>query len=280
MNRSSRVEPEILGFLEGIYAAMNRRERLCRDPLALVVPYADPADREVAGLLCSTLAFGSVDLILRACERALLPLGSRPAAALAAMDDNDLRNAWGSFQYRFCFPDDLVGLMRAIRNARGHFGSLEALFASGDSPGQPLVVALSAFVKTLRALATEASPGSVIRPIRSNLLPDPAAGSACKRLFLYLRWMVRSDAIDPGGWTSVSPSRLVVPMDTHMAAACRERLGFLDRNGTGRQPDLRDALAVTSRFALYSPEDPVKYDFALTRPGIDPHPGDEVFGCR
>ena len=280
MNRSSRAEPEILGFLEGIYEAMNRRERLCRDPLALVVPYADPADREVAGLLCSTLAFGSVDLILRACEKALRPLGAHPAAALAAMDDSDLRNAWGSFQYRFCFPDDLVGLMRAIRNARGHFGSLEALFASGDSAGQPLVIALSSFVKTLRALATEASPGSVIRPIRSNILPDPSAGSACKRLFLYLRWMVRSDAIDPGGWTAISPARLIVPMDTHMAATCRGRLAFLDSGGIRRQPHLRDALAVTSRFALYSPEDPVKYDFALTRPGIDPHPGDEVFGCR
>jgi uncharacterized protein (TIGR02757 family) len=260
---------------------MNRRERLCRDPLALVVPYADPADREVAGLICSTLAFGSVDLILRACEKALLPLGSHPAAALDAMDEGDMRMAWGDFQYRFCFADDLIGLMRAIKKARGKAGSLEALFASGDSPGPTLVLALSSFVRTLRVLGSESASGPAHHPIRPNLLPDAAGGSACKCLFLYLRWMVRSDAVDPGGWPSVSPARLVVPMDTHMAATCRERLGFLERGGgaSPRQPMLREALAVTARFARYSPSDPVKYDFALTRPGIDPLSGDEIFGC-
>jgi uncharacterized protein (TIGR02757 family) len=92
--------------------------------------------------------------------------------------------------------------------------------------------------------------------------------------------MIRSDDVDPGGWSSISPARLVVPMDTHMAATCRARLGFLAPDGAKRQPNLKDAVAVTSRFALYSPDDPVKYDFALTRPGIDPRPGDEVYGCR
>jgi uncharacterized protein (TIGR02757 family) len=273
-------DPELFEFLEGIYETLNRRERLCRDPLALVVPYADPADREVAGLVCSTLAFGAVDLILRACEKALTPLGAHPAATLAAMNEEDMLNAWGDFQYRFCFPNDLIGLMRAMKGARERFGSLEALLASGDSPELPLTAALSVFVRTLRALSSETSSGDARTPIRLNLLPDPESGSACKRLFLYLRWMIRSDDVDPGGWSSISPARLIVPMDTHMAATCRVRLGFLASTGAKRQPNLKDALAVTSNFTRYSPGDPVKYDFALTRPGIDPRPGDEIYGCR
>ena len=91
--------------------------------------------------------------------------------------------------------------------------------------------------------------------------------------------MVRSDDIDRGGWNSVVPSRLIIPLDIHMVRTCRERLGFLDGARVSASPTLRDAVAVTEQFTLYSPDDPVKYDFALTRPGIDPRPGDEIFRC-
>lgn len=266
-------DPGIAGFLEHIYGECNRLERLKRDPLAIVRRFGQRADREVAGLLCSTLAFGGVDLIVKACERALEPLGERPAATLDAMDDNDILRFWGDFQYRFCFPADIQALLRGMREARRNWGSLEGLFLAGDAPGQGLEVTTGAFVRQMRA---QGSGGLSIRP---NLLPDPADGSACKRLFLFLRWMVRRDDIDPGGWDSVSPSRLIVPLDVHMARTCRERLGFLGKARASTAPTLKDALEVTARFALYSPDDPVKYDFALTRPGIDPRPGDEVFGC-
>ena len=122
------------------------------------------------------------------------------------------------------------------------------------------------FIAALEGLAGGPWPRPAgLPPWRGNLLPRPARLSACKRVFLYLRWMVRKDAVDPGGWTGVSPARLVVPLDTHMAAACR-RLGILTRKAT----DLRAALETTEAFRLYSPSDPVRYDFALTRPGIHP----------
>ena len=89
--------PDIAEFLESIYAECNRKGRLERDPLAIVVRYEDVSDREVAGLLCSTLAFGSVDLILGACRRVLEPLGPHPAALLETMSDEDLRRFLGSF---------------------------------------------------------------------------------------------------------------------------------------------------------------------------------------
>lgn len=296
-------DPDIASFLETIYRDCNRLARLERDPLAIARRYPDVRDREVAGLVCSTLAFGAVDLIMRACERALAPLGDHPATALDALDDAAIGRLWADFQYRFCFPADIQALFRAIREARRAHGSLEGLFLAGaggpDGAAAPaliadretLAAAAGAFVRELRRLGAQPGGAAGSRTtlgraasgraaIRGNLLPDPADGSACKRLLLYLRWMVRRDDIDPGGWERVLPSALIVPLDVHMARTCRERLGFLGQARAAASPTFRDALAVTERFALYSPDDPVKYDFALTRPGIDPRPGDEAYGCR
>jgi len=226
--------------------------------------------REVAALVCSTLAFGSVDLIVRACKSALVPLGERPAQALSRMGASELAEAWSSFKYRFCFPEDMAALMRGIKRAREEEGSLEGLFLGGDKGGPDVVDALGAFVDGVKRLGSEGG-----RAIRDSLLPHPSRGSACKRLFLFLRWLARADAVDPGGWPRVDRARLVVPLDLHMTRVCCERLRFI----SGGAANLRRALAATSAFRMYSPDDPVKYDFALTRPGIDPAPGDERFGC-
>jgi uncharacterized protein (TIGR02757 family) len=263
-------DPRLAAFLEDIYASCNRLERLRRDPLAVVRRYADVADREVAALACSTLAFGSVDLIIRACEAALAPLGDHPAAALARMAEPDIEDAYSAYRYRYVFPKDMAALMLGAKRGREERGSLQDLFLSGDSGSRDIVPALGAFVRALARLGAGRSG-----PIRPNLLPDPARGSACKRPFLFLRWLVREDDVDPGGWRRVDRARLVVPLDLHMARVCRDRLGFIG----GGTANLRAALWATDAFRAYAPEDPVKYDFALTRPGIDPEPGDERYGC-
>ena len=271
-------DPEVAAFLQGIYSACNAPGRLRRDPLALVTPFEDVADREVAALICSTLAFGSVDLIMRACTEALAPLGEHPAASLARMGEAELRESWGGFQYRFCFPHDMIAIVRAIKRGREERGSLEELFLRGDPGGADVVDALRAFVLALKELGRDARTEGIAAParaLRENLLPDPARGSACKRLFLFLRWLSREDGVDPGGWRRVDRARLVVPLDLHMASVCYERLAFMPSH----HANLRNALAATAAFRLYAPDDPVKYDFALTRPGIDPVPGDERFGC-
>jgi len=126
-------DPAISCFLEEIYAECNRSERLELDPLAIVRRYEKPEDMEVAGLLCSTLAFGSVELIMQACEKALKPLGEHPAKTLREMRHNEIEQAWAFFQYRFCFPKDMIALMSAIHEALDSYGSLEALFLKCDT---------------------------------------------------------------------------------------------------------------------------------------------------
>ena len=243
----------------------------------MVKEYDEAADREIAALLCSILAFGAVDLIMRACRAVLAPLGAEPALRLDAMSEREIDDSWSGFQYRFCFPRDMTAILVAIKRARSEFGSLEELFVRGDPGGENVVVGVSRFVGALRLLARGADrDGAGGRALpRDNLLPDPARGSACKRLFLFMRWMVRRDAVDPGGWDRIDRARLVVPLDLHMLRVCTDRLGLI------RSPyaNLKNALAATAAFRVYAPDDPVKYDFALTRPGIDPSPGDERFGC-
>jgi uncharacterized protein (TIGR02757 family) len=95
------------------------------------------------------------------------------------------------------------------------------------------------------------------------LLPRPAAGSACKRLNLFLRWMIRDDDLDTGLWRSIDKSKLIVPVDVHMARLCRI-LKLHDH----KTVSLKTAVKITESFAQIEPADPVKYDFALSRIGI------------
>jgi uncharacterized protein (TIGR02757 family) len=131
------------------------------------------------------------------------------------------------------------------------FGSLET-FMRECARGKSVLEALNHFSRRL-------SPDGG----GFSLLAAPENGSACKRLSLYLKWMVRHDEVDPGGWTVFSPGDLIVPTDTHMHNIALE-LGLTAR----KHADLKTALEITRGFAQISPEDPARYDFALTRFGI------------
>jgi uncharacterized protein (TIGR02757 family) len=149
----------------------------------------------------------------------------------------------------------VAGLLGGIKRLRERHGTLENAFAFGlGARDRSTVPALASFVDGLQDGSSSA---------RNSLLPCPRAGSACKRLHLYLRWMVRSDRVDPGCWPRVSPALLVVPVDTHMFRIARN-LGLTAR----RQADLKTALEITHAFKRFAPDDPARYDFALTRLGM------------
>jgi len=136
------------------------------------------------------------------------------------------------------------------------FGSLEACFLADGEAEMDMRGAEAAFAARLCRMFPEGE---------STLLPSPEHGSACKRLNLMLRWLVRCDEVDPGGWTEVPASALIVPLDTHMHRIAR-RLGLTRR----KSADWKTAEEVTKAFAKYVPDDPVRYDFPLTRFGIHP----------
>ena len=244
-------------FLREVFDRYHRPEYIDPDPLSRVLLYPEPEDREIAALVCASLALGRVGGILKACDEVLSRLGERPREALLGMTPADLREGLCAFRYRFFGSGEICSLLEAVRGTIGEFGSLEAAFLSGgEDPHAGVMPALETFTGILRRHA----PGPL-----GILLPDPKRGSASKRLHLFLRWMVRKDAVDPGGWSGVSPAGLVVPLDTHIHALSRA-LGI-----TVRSPaDIRTAMEVTAAFRLVDPEDPVKFDFSLSRLGIHP----------
>jgi len=244
-------------MLEDIYARLNRREYVHPDPLEFLYRYDDPRDREMAGLVASSLAYGRVAQILKSVERVLERLGPRPARFIEEARSEELRKLFAGFRHRFTTGAEMAAMLAGAARLAERHGSLGEAFASFMSPGDETVMpALACFACEL---SSKGGLGSC------HLVPDPGRGSACKRLLLYLRWMVRRDKVDPGGWERVSASKLVVPLDTHMFRLCRA-MGLATR----RQADARAALEATAGFRRVAPDDPVRYDFALTRLGMNP----------
>jgi hypothetical protein len=198
------------------------------DPLRFPHQYARAADQEVVALIAAVLAYGNARAILGSVSRVLDALGPAPASLLDTVRPLDLRARLNGFRHRWTSGLDVAGLLwRAAQAIREH-GSLGALFLRGYTPEDP------------------------------NVGPS-ADGSACKRLNLLLRWMVRrDDGLDLGLWSEVSPSGLVIPLDTHSSRVARG-LGLTQR----ATMDWRAAEEVTRSLRKYDPDDPVRYDFAL-----------------
>lgn len=239
--------------LEELYRRYNRREFVHPDPLEFLYRYDDPLERELVGLVASSLAYGRVAQILRSVDVVLARLGPSPRGFVLGATRGGLEAALAGFKHRFTTGTQLAGVLWGARSVILEYGSLGAFFSEvfdGD-----MLAAQERFVEGLLSSA------GIPRPC--YLLPSPACGSACKRLNLYLRWMVRRDEVDPGGWGGVPAASLIVPTDTHMHRIALA-LGLTRR----RQADLRAALEITGAFREIAPEDPVRYDFALTRLGI------------
>ncbi|MEJ2744227.1 MAG: TIGR02757 family protein [bacterium] len=240
--------------LERIYRRYHKREFLHTDPVEFLHDYPDLRDREIVGFIASALAYGRVAQIGKSVSHVLGRIQS-PYDFLKRTSQKSLLGAFSDFRHRFTSGEELAAALYALKKIIDRYGSIEGCFnAAYRADDDTILPALSFFV----AECAREGAGS-----RSSLLASPSGGSACKRLNLYLRWMVRRDDVDPGGWERISPSKLIVPLDTHMFRICRA-LGFTKR----RQADLRSAIEVTEAFRKLCPTDPVKYDFALTRSGI------------
>jgi uncharacterized protein (TIGR02757 family) len=233
------------------------------DPLRFPHQYARAADQEVVALIAAVLAYGNARAILGSVSRVLDALGPAPASLLDTVRPLDLRARLNGFRHRWTSGLDVAGLLwRAAQAIREH-GSLGALFLRGYTPEDPNVgPSLTRWVDAL--LEYDPRPVRPAQPERAGsgvryLLPRPADGSACKRLNLLLRWMVRrDDGLDLGLWSEVSPSGLVIPLDTHSSRVARG-LGLTQR----ATMDWRAAEEVTRSLRKYDPDDPVRYDFAL-----------------
>lgn len=257
--RSRPVRPEALKSRLDHLVATFDASTLTPDPLELVLRYEDPRDQEVAGLLAAAFAYGRADIIVANIGRVLDAMGASPYAYVAAFDAAEARRRFAGFAHRFHKTPELVDLLTCVAGAVRERGSLGGLFrACYDERDGDIGPSLTRFVQALIG-AGGADASSALR----YLLTSPSGGSACKRMNLYLRWMVRRTSPDLGIWTFVDPAKLVVPLDTHV-----HRIAAFLGLSRRRTADWKAARALTDRLAKLDPADPVRYDFAICRLGI------------
>lgn len=242
-------------FLDGLYHKYNRREFVHPDPLEFLYNYPDLKDREIVGLVASSLAYGRVAQILKSVSIVLKKMGSSPYAYIMKKPPREIENDFRDFKHRFTTGGDKSSLLIGAKKVIEQHGSLYSCFKAGVSAtDETLMPALSRFVAAI-------AKGANVNVL--NVLPPPEKGSACKRLNLYLRWMIRSDEVDPGGWDEIPKEKLIVPLDTHMF-----RIGHSFGWTKRAQANLKTAIEITNGFKRLNLADPVKYDFTLTRFGI------------
>jgi uncharacterized protein (TIGR02757 family) len=222
------------------------------DPLQLVLRYRDPLDQEVAGLVAAAFAYGRAEIIVANIGVVLARMTPSPYRYLQTFDAKEAARRFAGFAHRFHKTPELVAFLGCLAGAIREHGSLGALFEKCYDDGEKDVgPSLARFVRELRGEKMQ------------YLLTSPTDGSACKRMNLYLRWMVRRTSPDLGLWTFVDPAKLVVPLDTHVHRIATF-LGLNER----KTADWKAARALTDRLARFDRADPVRYDFALCRLGI------------
>lgn len=244
---------ELKAFLEGMYYVYARREIINPDPLYFLYSYHDVRDIEVVGLIASSLAYGRVAQIMKSVERVLACLGNEPHKFLT--DNENFHIVPDDFKHRFTTAYDMNNFLRNISEVIREYESIEGFMSEclKESDGN-LFSSLDRFSERLMMNRKSES---------FSLITAPKDGSACKRLFLFLKWLVRHDDVDPGGWEVLRPCDLIVPTDTHM-----HRMGIQLGLTKRKNADLKCAIEITNGFKEVCPEDPAKYDFVLTRFGI------------
>jgi uncharacterized protein (TIGR02757 family) len=249
--------------LDALYASFNCVDS-ATDPIQIVRRFGDPADREVVGFCAAALAFGRVASVLQSIERLVSVMTPSPAAFVRGFVPSRDAVQLTPIVHRWTKGEDLTALVIVLQRMLEH-GSIEKFFLEGYDPQAPDISgALESF--STRALAVDLRPAygnRTPRPGVAYFFSRPSCGGACKRLNLFLRWMVRRDAVDFGIWTNVSAAKLIVPLDTHVI-----RVGRCLRLTRYTSPGWKMAVDITASLRTLDPGDPVKYDFSLCHLGM------------
>jgi len=249
-------------ILERLYRKYNHRELIAPDPLQFVYKYQSKQDREIAALLSASLAYGNVRQIENDLNRLFSITGKSPYQFTITFNKTR-REKLKSFKHRFTTGSDIADLFDVLKIVHKKYSSIEDFFLEGySSSDENIVPALTRFCERAYGLYRKRF-GCPAKEGFRYLITNPAKGSVCKRMNMFLRWMVRRDDVDPGLWRAIDQSKLIVPIDVHMARLCKI-LGLYKR----KTLSIKTAVEITESFRRICPADPVKYDFSLSRIGI------------
>ncbi|MEL7360869.1 MAG: TIGR02757 family protein [Bacteroidota bacterium] len=242
---------ELKPRLDTLVERYERQAFIADDPISVPHGFDDPRDQEVIGLYAALLAWGRRSVILKKAAELAERMDYRPYAFVRDFNAERDGARLAGFKHRTFQPQDVLALTGALSHLIHTHGSLEGAFAAhlpDDAPDiGPAIQGFSDAVLHHAQL-----------PRLRKHVARPSTKSACKRLAMYCRWMVRHGPVDLGLWTSIRPAQLVLPLDVHTGRQAR-KLGLLLRT----QDDWRAAQALTARCRALDPSDPCRYDFAL-----------------
>lgn len=245
------------------YNQYHNKDFLSTDPLSVVHRFKNREDLEIVAIIAAVLSYGRVQLIIRAIEEILIICDNTPKSYAFETSFEEKREHFSSFKYRFNSGDDIATLIEVYREMIQRHGSFNtALVNYRKNCKSSLKEILHLFSSEIHTIAQKVNPE--LNKSFLTLFPTPKSGSACKRLCMLFRWMVRdNDGIDLGLWDSIPSSALIIPLDTHIATVARE-LALTTR----KSPDWKCAEEITTQLRSLDRTDPVKYDFALCRVGM------------
>ena len=233
------------------------------DPVWNLHKFSNPRDIEIIGFITSCYAYGQVKLINKFIEKLLQQISHKPYEFTINFQKLKDKKYLSGLGYRFHKDYDLINLFNSISISLKEFGSLENLFLKGfKQEDKNIIPALTKFTTKLQSNVKFKNKNE--RFYFNYLLPNPEQGRTCKRLNLFLRWMVRKDEIDFGIWNNVSKSKLIMPVDIHISRIAK-KLRLVKRKSI----DSKFALELTEKLKEFDPTDPVKYDFALCHIGME-----------
>ena len=254
-------DAKLHAYLDRLVLHYEQPAFIADDPIAIPHGFDDARDREVIGVYAALLAWGRRATIMaklaELCER----MRMRPYAFVRDFDAERDAHRLDGFKHRTFQPTDAFHLTRALSALLREHGSLETVFAHHmPSNAEHVGPAIQGFSESVMTAVPE------IPQRLQKHLARPSTGSACKRLAMYLRWMVRPGPVDFGAWSAISTAQLVLPLDVHTGRQARA-LGLLTR----KQDDWRAALELTDRCRAFDASDPCRYDFALFGSGAYGH---------
>jgi len=251
-------ERKLKDFLNRKADEYNQPSFIAADPVCIPHRYSKKQDIEIAGFFASIFAWGNRTTIIAKSTELMKLMDDAPHQFITQHEETDLRS-FLQFKHRTFNTTDLLYFLSFLKFHYSTSASLETAFSKWMDPADETIEkALNGFHHYFFSLP-DAPPRT------RKHIASPQRGSTCKRINMYLRWMVRKDdrGVDFGIWPGITPSQLVCPIDLHVARVAR-RFGLIDRNGL----DWTTALELTAHLRRLDPADPVKYDFALFGLGV------------
>ena len=244
---------DLKAYLDGLVTRFEQPAFIQDDPIALPHGFDDPRDQEVIGLYAAILAWGRRATILKKMEDLCERMRYRPYHFVRDFDEGRDAPRLATFKHRTFQPLDALWFTKNLSEALRQHETVERLFAMHlPEDAEDVGAAIQGFSEAMMVM----EPGTPAR-LRKHLA-RPVSGSACKRLCMYLRWMVRPGPVDLGIWPTIRPDQLVLPLDVHTGRQARA-LGMLTRAAN----DWRAALELTRRCRLLRLDDPARYDYAF-----------------